>query len=162
MNKGGGMETACLTQTYEAETQQIVVDVFTSMLKMEVERVEAPLERRTSPGLTAAVHFVGSWKGALRIECTPEQTFEYTKRLLGVDLPSEVNEDVCDAFGELANMIGGNLKAVLPPIVQLSMPSVVRGEDYSMRICHAVTACQLAFDSELGIFRVTLVEFVEP
>ena len=155
------METGCLTQTYEAETQQIVVDVFTSMLKMDVERVDVP-EEHTIPVLTAAVHFVGSWKGALRIECTPDQTFEYTKRLLGVDRPSEMNEDVCDAFGELANMIGGNLKAVLPPVVQLSMPSVVRGEDYAMRICHAVTACKLAFDSELGVFRVTLVEFVEP
>jgi chemotaxis protein CheX len=156
------METVCLTQTYEAETQQIVVDVFTSMLKMELERVDVPDERYHSPILTAAVHFVGSWKGALRIECTPEQVFEYTRRLLGVELPTEVNEDVCDAFGELANMIGGNLKAVLPPVVQLSMPSVVKGVDYAMRICHAVTACKLAFQSELGVFRVTLVEFVEP
>ncbi len=155
------METGCLTQTYEAETQQIVEDVFTSMLKMEVERVYAPQQRRSSPGLTAAVHFVGSWKGALRIECTPEQTFEYAKRLLGIDPPTEVNEDVCDSFGELANMIGGNLKAVLPPVVQLSMPSVVRGEDYAMRICHAVTVCNLAFQCELGVFGVTLVEFVE-
>jgi len=154
------METGCLTQTYEAETQQIVEDVFISMLKMEVERVDAP-EQQALPMLTAAVHFVGSWKGALRIECSPEQTFEYTKRLLDVDRPTEVNEDVCDAFGELANMIGGNLKAVLPPVVQLSMPSVVRGEDYAMRICNAVTACKLAFHSELGVFRVTLVEFVE-
>ena len=156
------METVCLTQTYEAETQQIVVDVFTSMLKMDVERVALPGDNHNSPVLTAAVHFVGSWKGALRIECTPEQTFEYTRRLLGVDLPTEVNEDVCDAFGELANMIGGNLKAVLPPVVQLSMPSVVKGVDYAMRICHAVPACKLAFQSELGAFQVTLVEFVEP
>ena len=156
------METACLTQTYEAETQQIVIDVFTSMLKMDVERVDAVQQPAHSPILTAAVHFVGSWKGALRIECTNEQTFEYTKRLLGVDRPTQVNEDVCDAFGELANMIGGNLKAVLPPVVQLSMPSVVRGEDYAMRICKAVTACKLAFQCELGLFWVTLVEFVEP
>jgi chemotaxis protein CheX len=155
------METGCLTQTYEAETKQIVIDVFESMLRMYVERVETPLDR-SSPVLTAAVHFVGSWKGALRIECTPDQTFEYTKRLLGVERPTEVNEDVCDAFGELANMIGGNLKAVLPPVVQLSMPSVVRGEDYAMRICHTVTACKLTFDSEYGVFGVTLVEFVEP
>jgi chemotaxis protein CheX len=155
------METVCLTQTYEAETQQIVVDVFSSMLHMYVQHVDGA-ERTQPPVITSAVHFVGSWKGALRIECTAEQTFEYTKRLLGVERPTEVNEDVCDAFGELANMIGGNLKAVLPPVVQLSMPSVIRGEHYAMSICKAVTACRLAFDSELGVFWVTLVEFVEP
>jgi chemotaxis protein CheX len=155
------METCCLKLTYEAETQQIVQDVFSSMLRMDVEQVAAS-EPPHGPVITAAVHFVGSWKGALRIECTPDQIFEYTKRLLGIERPIAVNEDVCDAFGELANMIGGNLKAVLPPVVQLSMPSVVRGEDYAMRICKAVTACRLAFDSELGVFWVTLVEFVEP
>jgi chemotaxis protein CheX len=155
------METGCLTQTYETETQQIVEDVYSSMLKMPVEKVHFA-EMPQMPLLTASVHFVGSWKGALRIECTPEQAFEYTERLLGLEQPTEVNEDVCDAFGELANMIGGNLKAVLPPVVQLSMPSVVRGHDYAMRICHAVTICRLTFNSELGVFWVTLVEFVEP
>jgi chemotaxis protein CheX len=154
------METACLIKTYEVETEQIVVDVFSSMMRMEVERVASP-ERDASPVITATVHFVGSWKGALRIECNPEQIFEYTRRLLRSDLPSEIDEDVCDAFGELANMIGGNLKAVLPPVVQLSMPSVVRGENYAMQFCKAVTACDIAFDSELGVFWVTLVEFVE-
>jgi CheY-specific phosphatase CheX len=155
------METACLTQTYEVEAQQIVVDVFSSMLRMDVERVDAA-EPLPGPVVTASVHFVGSWKGALRIECTRDQTFEFTKRLLGIEPPLAKDEDACDAFGELANMIGGNLKAVLPPTVHLSMPSVVRGEDYSLRICKAVTVCRLAFDSEMGAFWVTLVEFVEP
>jgi CheY-specific phosphatase CheX len=156
------METVCLTQSYEAETRQIVEDVFSSMLRMDVECVNEPGPPAATPIMTATVHFVGSWKGALRIECTPEQTFEYARRLLGIDVPVEVNEDVADSFGELANMIGGNLKAVLPPKVQLSMPSVVRGVDYSVRICKTVTACRLAFDSELGVFWVALVEFVEP
>jgi chemotaxis protein CheX len=155
------MDTCCLKHTYEAETRQIVLDVFSSMLKMDVEQIGETGDLNL-PITTATVHFVGSWKGALRIECTHEQIFEYTKRLLGIDLPSRVNEDVCDAFGELANMIGGNLKAVLPPTVQLSMPSVVRGVDYAMRICKTAQACRLAFNSEKGVFWVTLVEFVEP
>jgi len=155
------MEAACLTKSYAAETLQIVEDVFMSMLRMDVWAVHDP-GAATEPVITATVHFVGSWKGALRIECTSGQTFEFARRLLSIDLPAEVNEDVCDAFGELANMIGGNLKAILPPTVQLSMPSVVKGVDYAMRICRAVTVCRLAFQFELGIFWVALVEFVEP
>ena len=127
------MEAACLTQSYAAETLQIVEDVFRAMLRIEVWGVDDP-GPPSEPVITATVHFVGSWKGALRIECSASQTFEFAKRLLGIDPPAEVNEDVCDAFGELANMIGGNLKAVLPPSVQLSMPSVIRGVDYAMRI----------------------------
>jgi chemotaxis protein CheX len=154
------MEVCSLTRNYQAETQQIVVDVFSSMLRLDVMAVPDP-GPSSVPIMTATVHLAGSWKGAVRIECTPEQTFEYTHRLLGI-VPTDVNEDVCDAFGELANMIGGNLKPVLPHPVHLSMPSVVRGIDYAMRICKTVTNCRLAFDSDLGIFWVTLVEFVEP
>jgi len=42
---------------------------------------------------------------------------------------------VRDALGELANMLAGNLKSVLPSGVVLSMPSVIEGSDYSLRIC---------------------------
>jgi chemotaxis protein CheX len=154
------MEAACLTKSYAAEMLQIVEDVFMSMLRIDVWEADNP-GPAVEPVITATVHFVGSWKGALCIECTTGQTFEFAKRLLGIDPPADVNEDVCDAFGELANMIGGNLKAVLPPSVHLSMPSVARGVDYAMRICESVTACRLAFQCELGVFWVTLVEFVE-
>lgn len=73
------MQTACLVKGYQAEIKQIVVDVFSAMLHMDVEAVHshgAP----APPFITSAVHFVGSWKGALRIECTVEQTFEITRR----------------------------------------------------------------------------------
>jgi chemotaxis protein CheX len=79
-----------------------------------------------------------------------------------VERPQNVDADVCDAFGELANMIGGNLKAVLPHPVHLSMPSVVQGADYSMHICRTITVSRQAFLCEMGAFWVTLVEFVEP
>jgi hypothetical protein len=64
-------------------------------------------------------NFVGSREGALGIECTADQTFEFTKRLLGVDRPAEVNEDVCEAFGELSNMIGGNDPSLPKPGIYL-------------------------------------------
>ena len=155
------MQTACLTKGYEAEIQQIVCDVFSSMLRMDVEKVDTHIAP-AQPTIAASVQFLGSWKGAFRIECTPEQTFEFAKRLLNVDRPQEVDADVCDAFGELANMIGGNLKAVLPHPVHLSMPSVVQGADYSTHICKPIIVSQQAFLCEMGAFWVTLVEFVEP
>ncbi|MDX2493579.1 MAG: chemotaxis protein CheX, partial [Desulfuromusa sp.] len=46
-----------------------------------------------------------------------------------------IDEDVCDAVGELANMLGGSIKAILDPEgskVQLSMPSAIHGEEYSV------------------------------
>ena len=45
--------------------------------------------------------------------------------------------DVADAWGELVNMIAGNLKALVPPPSQVSLPSVVEG-DLLQRFTHGV------------------------
>lgn len=55
-------------------------------------------------------------------------------------------------------MLGGNLKPTLPPGVALSMPSVVEGSDYALRICGSNSAKTWIFSSGLGIFSVTLVQ----
>jgi chemotaxis protein CheX len=93
------------------------------------------------------------------LECDRGQACHFTHRLMAVPLPQEVNDDVRDTMGELANMLGGNLKSVLPRGVVLSMPSVVEGSDYSLRVCggHAVVE-RVAYRSPAGVFWVTLVE----
>jgi chemotaxis protein CheX len=82
----------------------------------------------------------------------------FTGRLLGIEPPEEFNDDVRDAVGELANMIAGNLKPLLPPGVALSMPTLVEGTDYALRILGGNLAGMLAFYSPGGVFWVTLIE----
>jgi hypothetical protein len=60
-------------------------------------------------------------------------------------------------LGELANMIGGNLKCVLTRGIRLSMPSVVDGSDYSLRVCGAEIRERLAFGCAEGPFWVTVL-----
>jgi CheY-specific phosphatase CheX len=64
---------------------------------------------------------------------------------------------VRDVLGELVNMIGGNMKCVLTRGIQLSMPSVVDGSDYSLRICGAAVRERLAFRCAEGAFWVTVL-----
>jgi chemotaxis protein CheX len=99
----------------------------------------------TPGGVTAAVYFAGDWKGAVLIECSPQQAFEITARLLGSTAPRAMDEDVRDALGELANMVAGNLKSVLPRGVGISMPSVVEGTDYSLKVCGGNLSTRLRF-----------------
>jgi chemotaxis phosphatase CheX-like protein len=53
--------------------------------------------------------------------------FCFTEQLMAVDRPRAINEDVRDTLGGIAKMIGGNLKALPPAGVGLSLPSVVPG-----------------------------------
>jgi hypothetical protein len=105
------------------------------------------------------MYLARAWRGAVLLECDRRQACQFTHRLMAVPLPEEVDDDVRDCMGELANMLGGNLKSVLPLGVVLSMPSVVEGSDHSLRVCagHAVVE-RVAYRSPAGVFWITLVE----
>jgi len=130
--------------------------VFQTMVGMEVHASEAPWP----PGkelITASILLTGSWKGAVLIECALRDAYLFTSRMIDVGAPTELTEDVRDAIGELANMVGGNLKSVLPGGVELSLPSVVWGADYSVAVCHAGAVDRWVFTGPETIFSVVVV-----
>jgi len=78
-----------------------------------------------------------------------------------MDPPESVDDDVRDVIGELANMIGGNLKSGMAPGVRLSMPTVMEGNDYDVRVCGSQLLERLAFQCEDGDFFVTVLSTKE-
>ncbi|MCE5306328.1 MAG: chemotaxis protein CheX [Acidobacteriales bacterium] len=107
--------------------------------------------------LTSAVHLAGDWNGAVLLECDRRQACRFASRFLSMDPPGTVDDVVRDVLGELVNMIGGNLKCVLTQGIRLSMPAVVDGSDYSVRVCGAEVRERLAFDSAEGLFWITVL-----
>jgi len=140
-----------------AEVAQIVESVFSTMLGLAVAADGAswmPGEDR----LTAAVHMAGDWNGAVLLECTRRQACRIAGRFLSMETPAAVDDVVRDVLGELANMIGGNMKCVLIPGIRLSMPCVVDGSDYGVRICGATMRERLGFDCDDGTFWITVLD----
>lgn len=147
---------------YQAEVGQIVQDVFATMLGISAEPAEGLLWEPHQEGLTAVLMFAGSWRGAVLVECSVEQACVWTAELMGIAAPREASDDVRDSLGELVNMIGGNLKSVLPKGVAISMPTVVDGRHYSMRVCGDNHVYRMPFASDCGSFWVTLVQMLDP
>ena len=83
------------------------------------------------------------------------------ERLAGLEF-RRLDGDVRDVMGELANMVAGNLKSLLPRGVDLSMPSVIEGSDYSLHICGVGAVERMSFSSAPGDFRITLLEMMPP
>lgn len=142
---------------FDSAVPQTVAYVFDSMLNLTVEPVECEL-----PGpielVTAALHFSGGWTGATLLEVPPDMTRIFTSRMLSMDVPDTVDADVVDAMGELTNMVGGNLKTIMPPGVHLSLPSVVIGTAYAVKICGVRLVNRWMFTGELGRFWVSILE----
>jgi len=63
------------------------------------------------------------------VRCSAAAARNAAAALLGVELDDVTTEDVTDALGELANIIGGNVKSLLPEPCALSLPHVlIHGE----------------------------------
>jgi chemotaxis protein CheX len=143
--------------TYYDAITQIAQDVFQTMLNYPVDWSEE--EGGPIPdAVTAAVFLAGSWQGAVMMECPQTQAFVFTGRLMKISEPADMNDDVRDALGEIVNVIGGNMKSILPAGVSLSIPSVLDGSDYAYRICGANEKETMFFRGELGLLRITLVQ----
>jgi len=111
-------------------------EIFSSMIMLDVAAGE-PFKRTNAPlqnSISGIIGLAGNTKGMLAIHLPQATALAVTAAFLGMEV-EEIDEDVRDAIGELANMLGGSLKAVLDPSgsdIKLSMPSTVYGEEYSI------------------------------
>jgi chemotaxis protein CheX len=151
------MGSDAAVMAYREYVVQVVEMVFQTMLGLEVEPHPKPWDRSFNM-VTAAVYFAGPWNGAVLLECTQPQACRFAQLLMSIETPDTLNEDVRDALGELANMLAGNLKAVLPHGTVLSMPSVIEGADYSLQMCGKKSLERVPFACAQETFGVTLVE----
>jgi chemotaxis protein CheX len=84
------------------------------------------------------VAVTGGWQGCVLLTCPTPLARAAAAAMF--DLPAEklTDDEVADAVGELTNMIGGNIKGLLPGPSRLSMPAVTVGATSSVRTPHAV------------------------
>lgn len=88
-----------------------------------VEGTGQPFEGEVEQAL---IRIAGDWNGAVTLEMSSETATSAARLMLEAD---DVDPDeVADAVGELVNIIGGNLKSLLPTRSRLSLPQVTRGE----------------------------------
>lgn len=111
-------------------------EVFGTMVMLELED-SYPLREPVTKfhcSVTGMVGLAGTYTGILSIHCPKPLALRITSNMLGMDV-SEVGEDVNDALGEIANMLGGYVKQILSKgglDINLSIPTVISGEEYTV------------------------------
>jgi chemotaxis protein CheX len=139
-----------------SELAQIVESVFGSMLSLEARECGAPWQPGTHR-VRAMVRVTSGWDGAVLMECDRDQACRFAARFLSMDPPDSVDELVRDVLGELANMIGGNLKCVLKGGMRLSLPSVIETSGDPLQPGGGMVHHRLGFQTEEGPFGVIVI-----
>jgi chemotaxis protein CheX len=108
----------------EPTIQSIAEDAWTALVGEDEILLPIPGEL-PADALSSWVDVVGPWTGTVVLTTGRETAAELTRALLGEHSPAELeDEDIADAFGEIANVVGGNVKAALPGPSALSLPDV--------------------------------------
>jgi chemotaxis protein CheX len=108
----------------EATVESIAQDAWIALVGEEEVLVPLPGEPVTDP-VSSWVDVVGPWTGSVVLTTGRRTAEELTRALLAEHSPEVLeHEDVVDAFGEIANVVGGNVKAALPGSSGLSLPDV--------------------------------------
>ena len=108
----------------EPTIESIAQDAWTALVGEDEVLVPLAGEPPADP-LSTWVDVVGPWTGSV-VLTTGRSTAEALSRALLRESAPEVleDEDVEDAFGEIANVVGGSVKAALPGPSALSLPQV--------------------------------------
>jgi chemotaxis protein CheX len=158
-------ETLAAINMTEAELIKSLIkdvqDVFINMVGVE-DLMHLPIQIDVTTHfkdcLTAMVGLAGTYNGLVSVHLPWPLAISFTSLMLGMEV-TEIDDDVNDAMGEIANMVAGSFKQHLSKggsDIQLSTPSVVNGSDYVVSSGSNLENITLKFATDEEWFMVSL------
>ena len=106
-------------------------ETFETMIFLPIEKPDEQNGLESCSSFICTITFTGQIQGAFSILCGIEGVEKIAKAMLMIEGDESIEEaDICDAFGELTNMVIGGIKTRLndtTPDMQISTPSVTKG-----------------------------------
>jgi chemotaxis protein CheX len=151
-----GLDAAVLSdanvteETVRASIAEITKGVFATMVMLDVVDREPLTEPVITfhETITSMVGLAGSYSGILAIHCPKNLALKITSSMLGMEV-TDIDDDVNDAMGEIANMVGGDVKHIFSPKgsdINLSIPTVIYGSDYVLESMSSAESLVMPFD----------------
>ena len=142
-----------------------VYDLYTTMLSAEAKRGDIGLAGEANPrDIMALIGLSGKARGMVALSFPVDTALNMVNRLLGTEIRL-VDDTVSDAIAEMVNIVAGGAKAKVnigggPPL-DLSLPTVVRGNSYNVDYPSGSVWLEVPFESDLGSFHLR-VTFERP
>ena len=120
-----GDAPSSITQLIDEETvQSIAQEAWSALIGDEEFLVPLP-GGPPDDAVSSWVEIVGPWTGTVVLTCSRSTAEQLSRCLLAEHAPPVLDdEEIQDGLGELANVVGGNVKGVLPGPSVLGLPEV--------------------------------------
>jgi chemotaxis protein CheX len=128
------------------------VAAFDTMLKWPLTRGTPYIKTSSQPSheVSGIIGLSGKAQGTVVVGLGRETALKVAEIMLQ-ERPPEINGDVVDAVGEMANIIAGRAKSQLEELeMNVSLPSVITGKSHCIQFPTKVTPICIPFDSEWG------------
>lgn len=139
------------TTAAEETLRAIAPEIFEMMLGRSLTPVDdttdpfGPTERTVTGLVTAA----GDWTGAITLKTTSDGAKALAAAMFMIDDVDAVSlDEVRDAWAELTNMAGGNVKNAFCEVGTLGIPTVTEGIGYSVRLPRTEVTHSVTYDCE--------------
>jgi chemotaxis protein CheX len=142
----------------ENQIRSIVRSVWSTQLGLEIQDAEGPAQPPLPETMTAAIHISGDYHGAIVLESS--RIIIRLAASIMFDLPTEelVDADERDVIGELANVVAGNIKALIAGSNSISLPTIIEGSDYRVSTLDVKSRTDFRFTLDGESMTVTIVE----
>ncbi len=108
-------------------------EVFETMIFMDLDESSEPEQEIKSDALLGTLTFEGNIEGCIGICCSTSCANDIAAAMLGTEPDKSLsNNEICDALGEITNMIMGKIESLLQDQVgklKVSIPSVTTGRE---------------------------------
>jgi chemotaxis protein CheX len=144
----------------EHDIIELVDMIWSTTLGFEIHAVhDANRQGWKLPAVEAQIHIVGTWQGAVVLHTSQALAARVARRMFNLGVEPPTPEDMQDAFGEIANITGGNIKGLLSAgNAHLSLPAVVQGLDYAVRVTGSEQIARVEFLCEGEPLVVTVLK----
>jgi chemotaxis protein CheX len=136
----------------------IIQNILRLMLELDADPCKCPNDEKRTDQVTGCIQISGAWQGAIVIQSSVNFASTIASRLFGEATENLSEADLRDAFCELANMVGGNIKGLVPGPSFLSIPSVTTGLDFDFRLPNAILLHDIALECDTELLRLMMFQ----
>jgi chemotaxis protein CheX len=118
-----------------------------------------PIIKKEKPidyDISGIIGLSGGAKGMVSLSFPKDTAVRVTNKFIGTDY-ADVNPEIVDAIGELANIVAGYAKQGLSEFnITISLPSVIMGSGHQIMEPKDVFSFIVPFHTDLGDFHLTV------